>query len=125
MDLAFLARAFKRTPFTASQMVVMGADQNVLRSRRISRGWNPRQDIVVSFSDLLDGGRDFECQLWYRKASLSMRVLAVERGLQPLQLFAGGAKNGRGHCVADTGGDNAGAGEAGVKGERCKLAGVW
>src|SRR5947209_8246162 len=108
----------------AAEVVVMSADQDIFGMRRIARGRDLGHDIIIALSNLLNAGGDFDFHLLYHETALRVRVLGVEGGLERLQIFAHHAEYYSGGFVINTGGDDARAGEAGVKGERHKLAGV-
>ena len=124
VDLAFLARALQGPALAAAEMIIMGADQQVLRARRIVRQRKQCHDVVVVFSDLLHASRDLHLHFREDEATFGAGVLAIQRGLQRLEIFARRAENGRCNFVIDAGGDDAGAGKAGVERERRKLSGV-
>ena len=102
-------------------MIVVRADDNPL----VRLAGDARDHITIRLVDVLHRRGDFHLHLRQHEAALSVRVFAVERLLQVLQIFPARREQCRRRIGADGCRDDSAPRAAAVAHEREKLASIW
>src|SRR5206468_8127482 len=62
-----------------TEVIVVGADQDIFGARRIAFRWDHRNDVVITLFDLFHARGDFHFHLWNGEAAERSYLSARER----------------------------------------------